>query len=570
MKKTISTLLPHLVIIIMALGMITGCTTNKSNLAGSINGTPIQVMAFWDSYRGHYNNFQILNRRPPDKAEIEMIKRQTWNDAAKHVILTDYFKKYDIKVSHQEVIDTLKNNIPEYILNSPKFKTNGKFDTRIYYQSLQFDTPENLQPLREDYQEYKIPIMKLQKHLIRDELLTSEKKKMITRILQSEADIEWTVIDARDIDPYVSGNEIRSYYEKNMDAYKLQPDYSVYWTVMDVTPTQTDTRSSSVLADSLYTDLSSGSGVNEILDKYMPRFPHLVYKNAGFIRNSDLDPDVYATLSKLKEGSFSKPVEGPEGYTIYQLVQRTKSMCGFHTLLIPYVPSKTSIELELLRVQRVVALASSIGLEEAAYEMDLTLQRSGKITSGDVWIDDPSIMEYVEGQLQGKKAGFIFEPIYSDVLGGWVVLELHENNPDNVIPLERVQDEIQARLAKQKGRDMALELANDILAGKQSVPDHAKTIRMENMDRSTLINGMSFENIFYETIRRHNNGEQQRCHQMGDLVFIPRVISVESDKTMDVPTEDIRRMFAANLLENWFEEWMDEQLAEAEIEIYIE
>lgn len=570
MNKKIYHLLPHLAVILAAAMLIAGCTTNKANLAGSINGTPIQVLAFWDSYRGHYNNFQIVNHRAPDKDEIAMIQRQTWNDAAKHVILNDYFKKYGIRVTHQEVIDTLKQSVPEYILNSPKFKTNGEFDTRIYHQSLQYDTPENLQPLREDYQQYKIPIMKLQRHLIQDELLTSDKKKAITRILQSTADVEWTIIDAKDINPYVSEDEIRDYYENNQEKYQLEPDYSVLWTVMDVTPTKTDIRASSALADSIHADLSTGSGVKEVLDKYMPQFPHLIYKNSGFIRNSDLDPQIYATLSELREGNFSKPVADEGGYTIYQLEQRTKSMCSFNTLRIPYVPSKTSIELELLRVQRVATLASQIGMEETAYEMDLQLRRSGRITPGDTWIDDPRIVEYVSSHLRGKKAGHIFEPIYSDVFRGWVLLELNENNPDNIKPLEKVEDDIRAKLAGAKGREIALNLAKDILAGNQEVPEHAETYIMEDMDRSTRMQGMSFENVFYEMIRRHYNDEPQRCYQMGGLVFIPRVISVETDKKKDVSAEDIRRVFASNLPDDWFTEWMEEKLADADVEIYID
>ena len=111
--------------------LLAGCGANRGNLAGRINGEAITAEAFNDAYRGHYTNFQVLNNRPPSREERERLKRQTWGDAARSVILRQYFVKYGITATPSEVIDTLSANIPPFIKNSPRFMTEGVFDPKI-------------------------------------------------------------------------------------------------------------------------------------------------------------------------------------------------------------------------------------------------------------------------------------------------------------------------------------------------------------------------------------------------------------------------------------------------------
>ncbi|MBW6514504.1 MAG: SurA N-terminal domain-containing protein [Candidatus Syntrophosphaera sp.] len=568
-KLSLLTLAP--IILALAAAIISGCAVNQSgNLAGRINGKPIPGSSYWDAYRGHYNNFQILNNRPPDNEEKEMLKRQTWKDATRHVILTEHFRKYDIRVSNQEVIDTLKNNVPEYILRSPKFMTNGVFDPKIYFQSLQFDTPENLLPLRKDYQDYKIPIMRLQKHLIEDELMGSADRKLATRILQSQADIEWTILDINDMDPVVSEEEILMYYQRNNGEFSLNPFYKVAWTSIRVTPSKTDTQTSMVLADSISAQLARGYTVAEVITKHSDDFPWLEYKNSGFLRNSDLDPAVYALLSELAEGGFSKPVGDSEGYTIYELEQRTKSMVSFFTLRIPYIPSQTSIDLELLRAQRVGRLASSIGLAEAASEMDLPFKRTGRIEPNETWTEDLAVETAILGQLPGKEAGHVFEPAYSAQQQSWLIVELLEYGPAKVKTLEQVQEQIRIQLANAKKTGLALNLADQIIAGRAAAPASAKIVRLETMNPGTVLQGMGFENVFYQTLRRHLQKERQQSFQYDNLIFIPRVLSYSTDRKINIAPADAKRVFAANLPANWFETWMVGKIQKADVKIFLE
>ncbi len=565
--KTYLTITAFLIVIILA-ALGSACSVTQTNLAGKINGRPISYAVYMDSYRAHYNNFQILNNRVPDADEKEQIRLLTWRDATKHVVLTNYFAKYDIETTAQEVIDTLKNNVPDYVFTSPKFQTNGAFDTRLYLQSLEFDTPENLAPLRQQYKDYLIPIMKLQKYLIKDELLTRDEKKLVTTILQSKADIVWTVIDSNNIEPVVSEDEIQIFYQKNAAQFKLEPYYKLNYVIFKVKPSVSDLSISSVLADSISLELSQGYTLEETVKKHQAFYPQMLLKNAGFIRNNDLDPDIYQMFTLMEDGSYSKPVSDAEGLTIYQLTQRTKSMCSFNTLRIPFVPTQSSIIQQRPHAERLIGLSNSIGFAEAVSEMDMTSVPTGKVTPGDPWMEDSKAVLEIETQILEKQAGYIFAPVYSEKLNAWLVVELLDNHINSIKNLDEVRGAIGKLLAEDKRISMAQYQAEQILAGQTDVPVNASTIAMPGMSTASDLSGQSAENIFYRIMRLHFNGERQQYFQLDKSMWLPKVNNVQTDKDLQVSLTDINRVFSANLPANWFDTWMDSKIRSAKLSIY--
>lgn len=552
------------------LALLAACTVNQPKLAGRINGTPIPYNSYMESYRGHYNNFQILNNRVPDAEEKEQIRRDTWKDATRHVILTDYFRKYGISVSGQEVLDTLRHNVPDYILNSPRFQSGGKFDYRIYLQSLQYDTPENLQPLRKHYQDYLIPILKLKQRLISDELLTPAEQKLSLRILQSKADIEWASVDPLLLEPLVTPEEIQLYYDKHPDEFKLDPQYSVLYATLPVSPSSRDVELGAALADTLLAELREGSSLEEALNKYLAYYPGLLLKNSGFIRNSDLDPVLYALLAETEEGSYTNPVADAEGLTIYQLEQRTKSMISFNTLRVPFNPSPASIEQAKAAAERASRLIAALGVAEAAEELELEIKTSGRVRAETDWLEDPAAVQAILRQIEEQDVGFVLAPVYVAAQRSWLVGALQDNTLNSVRTLMDVQSAIRSLLVGQKRVNMAQSLAGQIASGQISPPASSPWVLHGGMTYTSELGGVPTENLFYQILRDHYQGHPQKFHSHGDLLWIPRVISASTDKQVKIPAEEVARLFTQNLPENWFDNWMEGKIRQAKLKIYVQ
>ena len=564
MKNTIVKIL----FLAFTLAALTACAANQENLAGKINGTPILYSDYIESYRGHYNNFQILNNRAPDAIEKEALKSQTWTNATKHVVLNDYFKKYRISASSQEVLDTLRVNIPDYILRSPLFNINSKFDRAVYLQSLEFDTPHNLQPLRRQYRDYYIPVMKLKEKLIDDLLLTSKEKKLGTRILQSKADIEWLVLDARNIQPVITEEQLRYEYEQNLPQYKLEPYYSLNYFRVPVKFSKTDIRRSYELADSLFQELVLGEDIEAAVAKRLPYFPQLTLKNSGYIRNNDLDPDLYASFSFVEEGSYLNPLSDQDGVTIYRLDKRTKSMSSFTSIRVPYLPSEASINFTLPEAQNLRSLVKDLGINAAAEELDLNYVSTGNIRPDAAWLDDPSVVEAVNLELSGKKPGYVFKPIYSEAQRCWIVACLNDTRLEAYKPIEEVRQELTEALTLRKRADMARHQASQIIAGNSSYASAAQKLMLPAMTYQTKLLEHNADSIFFNVMHAHYSKSKQQYHELGDLILIPRVTRVICDKDTKASSADIRRLFKSTLDPEWFDDWLDNEVAKADLRIY--
>lgn len=548
--------------------LVFSCSTNRATLAGKINGTNITYSEYMDSFRGHYNNFQVLNNRAPDNTEKEQIKRQTWLDATKHVILKDLFTKYKITATLQETLDTLRLNIPDYLLKSPLFVKNGVFDRSSYLQSLEFDTPENLQPVRKQYQEYFIPIMKLKEALIDNELLTAKEKKLASRILQSKADIDWIVLDSQAIDPLLTEEEIRHQYELNQSQYRLESFYSLAYFRIPVTFSKTDMRISNVLADSLYQELMLGDPISEVIARRKSYFPQLSYKNSGLIGNNDLDPALYSMFTKMEEGSYNFPIADKEGLTIYQLEKRTKSMSSFNTLRIPYIPSETSIAFSRSEAENVQKLISAIGLEAASSELELNYSQTGRLKPLESWIDDSVVVNSILDQLPGKKPGYVFPPLYCSDLRSWLVVQVKENQLDKYKPLSEVRDAITRELSAVKRGEMVKYQAERIISNGSDLPSTARIVPVKGMTAQTPLLDRNVDTIFYQALRAHQTKAKQQYHTLDNYILIPQVQTVSRNKKIKVPAADIRRMFVANLPPDWFDTWLNERMKKAVLRIF--
>lgn len=552
----------------LSLAALTACAVNQENLAGKINGTPILYRDYIESYRGHYNNFQILNNRAPDAIEKETLKSQTWSNATKHVVLNDYFKKYRISASGQEILDTLRANIPDYILRSPLFNTNGKFDRAVYLQSLEFDTPQNLQPLRRQYRDYYIPVMKLKEKLIDDLLLTSKEKKLGARILQSKADIEWLVLDARNIQPVITEEQLRYEYEQNLPQYKLEPYFSLNYFRVPVKYSKTDIRRSYELADTLFQELVLGEDINTSVSKRLAYFPQLTLKNSGYVRNNDLDPELYASFSAVEEGSYLSPVSDQDGVSIYRLDKRTKSMSSFTSIRVPYLPSEASVNFTLPEAQNLRSLVKDLGIDAAADELDLNYISTGNIKPDAAWLDDPSVVEAVNLELPGKKPGYVFKPIYSEAQRCWIVACLSDTRLEAYKPLTEVRQELTEALTIRTRADMARHQASKIIEGNGSYASTAQKVTLPAMTYQTKLLERNVDSIFFKVMHAHYSKSKQQYHELGDLILIPRVIRVIRDKSIKASPADIRRLFKSTLDAKWFDNWLENEVAKADLRIY--
>lgn len=554
--------------------LISACASQNVELAGRVNGEPIPLDEFVAANRAHFENFWVQNNRAPGIDERQGINRMTWRNITKHVILKQYFSKYNIRVTPMEVLDTLRTNIPAYIRTSPLFTVNGEFDLNSYYQSLQFDKPENMAPLRKQYFDYYVPIAKLKETLIDKQLLTSKEQAIIGGILSGKADFDWVILDTNAMDVSVTDAEISSYYEKNRKQWLMTPQFGISYTLLPVKAGTADKSAALAIADSLYATLSKSDNPDLAINGFMVQYPFMVIKDSGFLKNADINPLLYTVLTSLSEGQFSAPFATDTEVAVYRLEQLTKSMTRFTSYMIPFVPLSATIEIAKSKANQVRNLASSIGISAAADEMDLELITLKDLSPDMKWLDDPAISAQIAEQLGSVKSQHVFDPIYYPGRSAWMIAQLTDNRIDRVLPLASVRDQIVTAITKDKRKEFAIMSANKWLqnskpstANLQGLPQ-VTVLKATDSNINTPLQGKIIDDVYYDAIRRHLSKQNPKAYELDNLLVIPLVNRYTPGPGKSVPAPVIRARFVKDLGADWFDKWMEDQIRIAKVRIY--
>ncbi len=554
--------------------ILASCSGPRRDSAAIINGQRISYPDFVRSYQGHTANFQMRTNRTPSSEEKVAIFNETWDNITKHVILEEHFKRYGISVTEQEVIDSLMNTVPPYLKDSPALKVNGKFDRNLYSQSVRYDSPVNMQPVRENFYNYYIPIQKLKEELIDEEVQKSRHSKRIAKIAVSKADFDLLVFDPADMKPILSDNEIQAYYQKNLENFAMAPIFGLQYFSLFVEPEEADRIHSKAVTDSIYKEISQGKSFDTALVERQEQIPGLKILNPGFVRVEHLDQSLLDILEYLPDNGYSKPIPVGHGYSIYQKLQRTKSMISYRALQIPPVLAPATINAFYSQAMGFKTLAEDVGMAGAAVELDMELHSHPKLGLNDIWHPDLSIVEQVNAQLYTRKKGDYLDPIYSTISGSWIIVYLTENMVHRVQPLADVRDQIVEELlasrknllARQKAQawiDLHPELRIDENAGDYQVKHYYRG------GVFSLYEGHSLDIAYITALERYlGKKKPEACSLNGYyIILIPR--AYYPDKKARLDSSELRRLYVKQLDPNWFESWMQNKISKARIHKFV-
>jgi hypothetical protein len=562
-----------LVALILILALY-ACSGPRADSAGIINGERIPYPQFVRSYQEHTANFQLHTGRVPSSEEKKAIFNETWQNITKHSILKEHFKRYDITVSEQEVIDTLLSNIPESIKTLSGFQVNGKFDEKLYYQSVRYDSPVKMGYFRRNYYEYYVPMQKLKEKLIDEEVARSKKAKKLSEIAVSTADFDLMVFDPADMDPIISDNEIEAYYQQNLERFALDPIYSIQYISLPVDPSEHDLAYTTAIADSIYAELNQGKSIETIIFERQEYVPGLSVFNPGFVRVENMDPALMKALDYLPDNSYSKPTPVGKGFALYQKLQRTKSMISYRALQIPPILDPATINAHYPQAEGALNLAKEIGLEAAATELDLPLTSLPRVSTKDLWHSDIAIIEQVNDQLMIHKKGDFLPALYSTLTGNWIVLQLTENQVNRVSPLKEVRGTITSELRENRKLTLARHKAREWIAQNPAwdVQADSELYHLEQYQKGGIhseYRGLSLDICYIKAMQRHLDKLPLQPESLGhyEIILIPRVYYPAKDRKID--PQALRDLYIQQLEPDWFNRWMQDHLDSAKVQIFV-
>lgn len=557
----------RMIIVSIALILLSACAVTNRNVAGRIENREISHQEFMGAYRGHFENFMFKHGRRPDNEEKRELERLTWRHIAMHVILSNYFEKYDISVTEQEVLDTLSINIPAYIRTSPLFQTKGTFDKDLYLHSLNFGTPVDLTPLKRQFFEYYVPVQKLKQKLIDTELLTKAEQRLIERIINTRADVDWVIFDPRDNGITISDSEIATYYQTNILNFSQEPYFIVEYAIIPVHLTGYDVSQAAQTIADIHEKLAQGEDFGLLARQYSTAPSATNGGDIGFVRVSDFDLATQNHLDATPLGGFTPPLEFNGKWLIYKVADRTNLFVDLHEIVIEPRPSEETIKnVRNTEVRRMVDLTQRFGIKTAAAEFGWDYQLSNPIGMDSLWIKDSALMDYVRDTIGKTTPGQVLEPFYSNVLQSWLVIVLVEYQSHHFKPLDQVRNQITRELISRRRTDMTRQMAGmwlDAYRTDDSVyPSGFKAtiISSRDADLNLDILGKPARSLFYRVMSDHYNRVRLEPYQFGSLTIIPIIKRTRLVKPSTVDNQFVRDLFIENLAPDWFDKWMEEKL----------
>jgi len=550
---------------------LAACSSISGDSVGVVNGRRIPYDEFIASYRSHYENFYTENGRAPDIEEKRQLEQQTWLNITKYVILQDYYRRYTITVTHEEVIDSLSTNPPDYIRNSPWFQVNGTFDTSSYLQSLNFDSPRNLRPVRKHYFDNVIPILKLKEKLIDNEFLTRRERENVARVLGGTASIDWLIFDSNRQNIRIADNEIESYYNANLQNYLKEPFYSFSYAKVPARVSEADLAYTMALQDSVMQFLSEESGLESLVNSSFGRREGLSVFDTGYLFIPDLPAELKNQINDLQPGDCSTPLQTPSSIDFYRMEHMTRSMVKFTKLSIPIKARETSITVARRDAENLRQLSASIGFAQACEEMDIEVLRLERLKPGDQWLGDAELEQQFQRVMASSTSGTYLEPLFSPTHSAWIVLYLNEKQTNAPRSLDEVRDEINAILVNNRKTELTIQQARVWLDQNQPIyalpgtDTNIQVLSLSNQSYTDSLNQLNVSNLYYKAVMGYLKRQTPQYFQMGDLILVPLVRSYTVDQDSQTSYQEIRKAFVQNLEPNWFDLWMNERVRIAKV-----
>ncbi len=451
-----------LIFSLLLLLLIISCS-NNSQYVGKINSQWITKDRYSNAIRTNFESFFLSNNRNPSESELKDLKNATWQDLIISTVLFDEFKKYQIQVSSQEVIDTLLANIPDIILNSKQFKTDGvNFDFEKYHLCLTTNEPINLTWLRNKYYLSVIPMKKLEQK-VADSFLPSDKDlKAFFKLRNTNINAKVLVFNTINSDKItVSQDEVRNYFFQNKQYFYNKPACDLTYSVFPLKATRVDSIYTKTQIDSIYRELKKKGNFNIFAKQHSDSPKAYAAGMLEYMTVDSLPPMLKKELQDLNVNDFTRPIFWNDHWRIYLLINKTKSMVKLQEIAVKTKISRATKDIYVNKVAEFVKLAREIGFNKAAEEMNL---RAISIT--DLSFTNSTIPEFGKSDNIINKAfqsqeGKILDPIYNDKLNAYVIFKVDRLVKADLQKIQDVSPQITDSLRVRKKLDMEIALADN-------------------------------------------------------------------------------------------------------------
>ncbi len=286
----------------------------RSNNVGSINGDKISYQQFSTALDRERQNLKQSGKNNEDE-NTEQFRDQVWDAMVVQTLVQQQIDKFNIHVSNDEIRNVILSDNPPEFLKRNFIDSTGKFNKDAYQQAI--FNPQNKDALINA------------EEVVKQNQMSQKLQSLVTAsITISEDDIirkfkeENTTINSKyalaSIYVYpdsifkITDDDLKEYYNKNLDNYRIEPQRQVKYVMFYDTPTKDDSITLKSMAENIAQNFKKDTLTFAETAKIYTDDP--VSKDT--VNLSRLSGEVSDALEKAKPHSVVGPILTPQGYVL--------------------------------------------------------------------------------------------------------------------------------------------------------------------------------------------------------------------------------------------------------------
>ncbi len=452
-------------------GISQGTGLFSSTAVGKINGRAIDTRAFETRVRQVTDNQQRQSAAPLSLEDQKQIEDQVWEEFLSTAILKNQYRKHNLSVSDDEVLEAVRNNPPDEFLKAPEFQTDGKFDMGKYQQWLTSSaaTPY-VDGIAAQYRDI----------LLRNKLLRIVTADIVPsdaalweryRDEHEQVRIALTAIVPRNVVSdsavTVSPADVSAYYRAHESDFGRPATAYLSFVSLSRVPTAADTAAALERARKIHAEIAGGAPFAEVAQRESS--DTVSGKNGGDLgewTRGQFDPAFDSVSFSMPLNTLSQPVLSSFGYHLIEVTSRKGAKATGRHILIPievHGAHRDLLDAQADTLDRLTGnQADGTLLDTVARTLKLPIghtmpiQQGSRAQAGRMVVPDAGVWAF-----QGAKPGQLSSVI--ETPDAFYVFRLDSLQPAGVPPLEQIRPSVEFAVRDEKKRVQARQIAADFM-----------------------------------------------------------------------------------------------------------